>query len=70
VIICERDIDDPFLASGAIVFEQYTCVSPDGAYEQARRLRDGGTYGRVWIADLTNITELTKHSPAERQEVG
>lgn len=58
VIICERDVDDPFRSCGAIVFEQYTSLSPEQVREQARMLANGGKYGKVWTANLYGFVEI------------
>lgn len=59
VVVCERDIDDPLMANGAIVCEQYTNDAPESVLERAKMLADGGKYGRVWIAKLTDLFEIS-----------
>lgn len=49
-VVAERDIDSPFRATGAIIFEQMTNESPLTVLDRARKL--GNRYGRLWIAQI------------------
>lgn len=50
-LVAERDIDSPFRATGAIIFEQMTHDTPLTVVERARRL--GDRYGRLWIGQIS-----------------
>ena len=50
-IVAERDIDSPFRATGAIIFEQMTNETPVTVMKRARKL--GDRYGRLWIAQIS-----------------
>jgi hypothetical protein len=49
-LVAERDIDSPFRASGAIIFEQMTNQTPISVLEHGRKL--GDRYGRIWIGQI------------------
>ena len=59
--IVEHDTADPFIADGAIIFEQYTKTEREAVMEQAQGICNGGLYGRVWVGEVstTTLVELT-----------
>ena len=64
--VAERDIESPFRATGAIIFEQFTNATPEAVAEHARKLNHG-RYGRVWIGqinedDLVPVEDFTDTS--------
>ena len=65
VIICENDCGDPLRSRGAIVMEQYTNIDPETAMGRAKSLSDGGTYGRVWVAELGELKEVPRKRTIE-----
>jgi len=50
-IVAERDIESPFRATGAIIFEQFTKDTPSAVYKRGNLLANG-RYGRVWIGQI------------------
>jgi hypothetical protein len=60
VVIGEREVDDPLLSNGAIIFESYTNQSPDQIRERAQQLADTGRFGRVWIGKVLIEEEIHK----------
>lgn len=58
VMLAERDCDDPLLATGGIIFEQYTNVDPEDVLERAKSFADAGKYGQIWVARLEDITAI------------
>ena len=59
VIVCERDIDDPFRSTGAIIFEQYTNLDAEQVFEKAQQFAESGRYGNVWFGRI-DPTELKR----------
>ena len=51
-IVAERDIDSPFRATGAIIFEQFTKDTPLTVLERARGIARNSRYGRLWIGQI------------------
>jgi hypothetical protein len=51
-LVTERDIESPFRAVGALIFEQFTNRTPGAVMEQANALRNSGRYGRIWIGQI------------------
>lgn len=49
-IVAERDIDSPFRATGAIIFEQFTKDTAASVIDRARHL--GTRYGQLWIGQI------------------
>ena len=51
-LVTERDIESPFRAAGALIFEQYANRTPEAVMEQANALRNSGRFGRIWIGQI------------------
>lgn len=66
-IVTERDIDNPFLATGAIIFEQYVNASPEEVRQKAKQHAVSGKYGRVWVGTIKEeqLTRIHANGVAE-----
>lgn len=51
-IVAERDIESPFRATGAIIFEQFTKDTPSAVVQRGNMLANG-RYGRIWIGQIS-----------------